>query len=322
MVNAKLGSLLTMEELSFPPKIPQSDEPEMAQKTDETEEEESFPILEYLGVCEEHEEPPPRGWDHYNILHEREIRKIRKRRGSMPPRECIASDGEVEIWRNPPNPKELAKGGWIVEKPEDYLPLAQAVGVHNYGKMFRQTDGTEIRGEKRFYSFRTPQTMMSSVEQLKTDQNKESWQDGDLSLANTDLRWLANVRGPIRSGFTPEVRPRGEFEKFRPIAIEEQWKPPLNGTGPRTYVLRAITGRGEFRQNIPPATKYECFIRGQHDEPPLSVQEEYQNPKVLDLIGKPPIRGNQRFSAVFPDRQTKPGTTDSMTVRKLAPTFP
>jgi hypothetical protein len=322
MMNAKLGALLTMEELSFPPRAPQSEETAGAQKSDETEEEEAIPVFEYQPVAVEYEVTPPRGWEHYNLRHQEQIQKIRERRGPLLPRQCIASDGEVEIWRDPPDPEALAKDGWIVERPEEYMPLAQAVGPNNYPKMFRQSNGTEIRGEKPFYAYKTPKTEMAPPEQLKADVNKESWQDGDKSLANCDLRWMANVRGPIKSSFTPAVHPTDTFEEFHPISIEEEWRPPIKGTGPRTSVLPVVPGRDVFHQDVPPASKFDCFVRTQKDNPPLTVQEEYQNPPVQPLIGKPPTRGHQRFTAVFPQLPTRKGATDSMTVRKLRPTFP
>jgi hypothetical protein len=321
MVNAKLGALLTTEELSFPPRVPPSDEAAEEQNVDETEEEEAIPVFEYQPVCLEDNEPPPRGSDQYNLVHEEQIRKIRERRGPARPRECIASDGEVEIWRNPPDPGALAGNGWIVESPEEYMPLAQAVGPVHFGKVFRETNGCEVRGSQPFYSFSTPKTVMPTVVQLKTDQNKESWRDGDQSLATCEVRWMTSTRGPIRSSFDPNIRQKDDLAQFHPISIEEEWKPPLDGTGPRTYVVQEKLKRGVFHHDIPPATKLDCLVREQRQAPPLTVEEEFHEHHIVPLIGKPPTRGNRPFGAVFPDHPTKKGATDSMTVRALRPTF-
>jgi hypothetical protein len=321
MVNAKLGALLTMEELSFPPRQPKPSGDAAAAKEEDTEEEEPLPVLEYLPVVEERSVAPPKGWAHYRLEHAAQVRRARTRCAHVP-RECVAADGEVEIWRNPPDPDALAADGWIVERPLPHVPLAESVGIACYGKLFRQTDGTEVRGSRPFYGFASPKSTLPTPEQLKTDQLKESWQDGDKSLANTDLHWMANTRGPVRSSFVPDVHPKDEFEEFHPIAIEEEWRPPLLEGAPRAYATVGVRGRQLFSSVIPPATKWDCFVRTDHDEPPLAVQEEYHDPEVVIKTKRPPTRGHQRFSSVFPNHKSKKGTSDSMTVRALTPTFP
>jgi hypothetical protein len=320
MINAKLGSLLSMAELSFPPKRASSTAGPASLKSECTEHEEAAPSFVYLPVNEQREATPPRGWDHFSVVHQAQIKRSHDRR-RWPPRECVASDGEVEIWKNPPDPVALDGNGWVLERPVPYIPIAEAVDMQNYLKQFRITDGSEVRGSSKFYSFNTPKTTLPPVTQLKTDQNKESWKDGDLSLATGEQRWLSNVRGPIRSAFTPDVHPRDVFEVIRPITLEEPWKPPIHGTGPRSYAIPGVAGRRVFCADIPPGKKNDCLLRNSHEEPAIRIQEEYRDPPVIDKLLPPPTRGHKRFHSVFPNSPPKKGATDSHTVRRLRPTF-
>jgi hypothetical protein len=179
-----------------------------------------------------------------------------------------------------------------------------------------------MRGSARFYSYRTAKTHFTAPEQLKTDQNHESWVDGDLSLANCDQRWMACTRGPIRTTFNPDVHPTGPFQEFHPISVDEEWRPPLQGIGPKVFLARGIRHSRCFRTMSPPAMKHDCFIRTETDPPPLTVQEEYHDPEITikDAFRLRPSQ--KRFSAVFPNHRVRKGSTDSMTVRNLTPTFP
>jgi hypothetical protein len=306
-----------MGELAFPPQ--RNDAPDLAVAADseETVEEDALPPIKYIAINQELIDDPPHGLQYFEAQNDRYIRKLAERRKSLP-RGCIASDGETEIWRaGSAIPREP---GWIIEPATPYMPLAQSVGPLNYQKLFRTEDGSEVRNGQRFYGFSSPASVLAPIERLKADVTGESWRDGDLALANCDLRWMAGTRGPVRSGFQDSVHPREAFGEFHPLAADGAWQPPLEGTGPKEYVL-PLKPPGVFHPDHPPAGKFDSLRPDGVDAPPLAVLEEYHDPVAFGRIeGKAPKR-KQRFSAVFPTSKVQLGATDSMTVKQRSPTF-
>jgi hypothetical protein len=320
LVNAKLGCLLSMEELSFLPRSPPSAASGTPDIPAAREQAEHAPALEYCPVSEEHEVPRLCGWRHLDLIHDAQIEQISARR-RRPPRACIASDGDSEIWRSPPDPEALARDGWVVERPVPHIPLAEAVGPFRYGKSLRPPDGAEARGGSRFYSFSTPKTVLPSVVELKADRNRESWAFGDAPLATADAQWLGPSRGPVRSTFAAKLHPVDEFGEFHPLTLDEEWRPPIDGARPRGYATDGVGGRPLFRAVIPLARRGDCLARDERDGPPLCIQEEWRCPPLVDMLPLPPTRGNLRFTTIFPDNPPKAGDTDSRTARKVRPTF-
>jgi hypothetical protein len=312
MVNAKLGALLSMEELSFPPRKLSLVSETPAEE--QVEEEPSEPVLRYCPVVLDVVRAPLKGWDFYNAQHDEQIRR---RQRVTQPRACIARDDETEIWRNP-TPEQIDGNGWRTENAVPHVPLAEAVGPMNYPKLLRAAE----KAPSTFCSFKTPKSVLPTMEQLKADKNNGPWDGSDLWLATCDARWIANARGPVRSGFQPDVHPREVFEENRPMSIEENWQPPLDGTGPKVFVVRAVKHGRYFRTVAPLAKKQDCLLRATREPPPLSVQEpfyESQRP-IRDEVR--PKQLQARFNTVFPNDRTRKGDTDSVTVRNLPPTFP
>jgi hypothetical protein len=217
------------------------------------------------------------------------------------PRGCIASDGETEIWRADCVPSEP---GWIVEEVEPYVPLGE------YLERQKRVTG----GVSRFL---TRGSSLAPIESLKADVNRDSWADGDLSLANCDVRWLREARGPIDAKFAATVHPVGEFGEFHPLTVDEEWRPPVAGFGGKSFETQSCTHQGLFHENVPPAAKYDPLMWQGDEVRPLAATEGYQ--VVMEReevkVKKP------RFSAVFPTMRVKKGGTDSMTVRNAPATF-
>jgi hypothetical protein len=318
MANAKLGSLLSMEELAFPPKLVKPPDPASTAESEESAEEELLPVFKYVPINQELLDSPPHDLRYFVSQNDAYIQRLSQTRKPAP-RGCVASDGETEIWlKSAEIPQEP---GWVVEPVQPYMPIAEAVGTLNYQRMFRVENGTEIRNGQKFYSFRTPKTVLPPVEALKSDINKESWQDGDLALANCDQRWMSNARGPIRSTFADKVHPRDTFGEFHPLTVDEEWKPAVGLLGPRAHSTKGVRHSGGFHGNNPPALKFDCFVRTMRDPPPLTVGEEYHDPLLRPREEDLPKEKKGRFTTVFATK-VKLGNTDSMTVKNTPPTFP
>jgi hypothetical protein len=288
--------------------------------TEEAAEETTCPVMKYVPIGEQSDDAIVHNIKYFISQTEAYIKNVAQKKKPHVPRACIASDGETEIWRKGANvPNEE---GWVVEPVQTHVPIAEAVDTPNYLKMFRAEDGSEVRDGQKFYTFNTPKTTLPAIEVLKTDLNKESWTDGDLSLANCDVRWSANARGPVRSGFKDKVHPTEVFEESHPISIEEEWKPPLFMLGPRTWVTKGQKHDDLFHETTPLATKFETLIRNGIDLPPITVSEEYHEPPFHPTEEKTPKMKKHRFNTVFPSERVKLGRTDSETVKNRPPNLP
>jgi hypothetical protein len=320
MANAKLGSLLSMEELAFPPRSEKVPDPTSSAMSEEATEEEVLPDIQYATIKTEAMESPPHGLAYFVARNSDHIAALSKRRKRLPAG-CIASDGETEIWTD--KDKIPHEPGWIIEPAVPYFPLAQAVGPLQYPKLFRIEDGTEIRGDKKFYSFSTPRTTLPPMEVLRVDKNNESWQDGDRPLATCDVRWMSNCRGPVRSTFADKVHPKDEFNEWHPLKIEEPWKPPIEGLGPTVWATRPVRHVDDvFHEDFPEAKKCDSLLRHYKEVPPLTVQEEYHDPILHPKDDMTPRMKKKRFNAVFPSSRVKLGATDSTTVRTRPQNLP
>ena len=322
MVNAKKGTILSMDELLFPPRSLAAIRSMRTMTVIEQVEEEDVPEFTYVPVAEEVVEEPPRDTKYYltqNIKHIRKLeeRNRERRKGLVE----ATADGETEIW-SADYAKTLDDKGWAVEKPEPYMPLAQAVDLPAYTKMMRQEDGSEVRGGRRYTCYKSSQTFLAPIEQLKAGKNNDSWADGDKALATADTRWLKNSRGPIHTDYNPDVRARDDFiTRYKPIGIEEQWRPPfLPGQEPTHFVTKGLEHNQLFSSVITPAKKGETIVRGQREEPSLLIQEAWHEKRVNMKDDFKPKKGH-RWQTIFPDK-LQLGATDSMFVKKLPPTFP
>lgn len=321
MLNAKKGALLSLNELAFPPKNLEALESVRSLAKPTVKVEERTTDLKYIPINQDIIDSPPHDVEYFvkrNVTHIEELqRKNAKKRGLVEQSE----DGEVEIWSTN-DVGTLKERGWSVENPEPYMPLAQAVGTEEYKKGMRQEDGTEVKNGKKFYSFKNPHTVFDPIEQLKADRNAESWKDGDLSLANVGDRWMKNARGPVTSSYTPKVHPKDYFDLPDPISIQEEWKQPcLPGQGSE-YVEKLNNHKPRFMPVVAPPTKFEPLLAGESDPEPLTVLEEYKPPLAEVRRDEYIPKTKKRFSAVFPNEKLKKGSTDSLAVRKIVPTFP
>ena len=325
MVNAKRGTLLSMEELMFPPRTREMIMAMRSLHHVEQIEEEVIPEFKYQPVCEEKVDDSPRGLTYYVSQNEKYIKKLEeknreKRQGLVE----TSPDGETEIWRVD-DPNSLNEQGWSCERAQPYVPLAQAVDLPAYTKMMRAEDGSEIRGGRKFAAYNSKMTFLPPIEQLKADQNIDPWTEGDCSLATADARWLAHSRGPVHSDYNSDVRAKDDFvTRYKPLSTDDgPWRPQfLPGQEPTKYVTQGMAHYAKFQAVIPPGTRQDTIVRGQKVPPPISIQDPYRPPGLSMKDDFQLKQGQKRFTAVFPEHKTKLGCTDSAFVRKLPPTFP
>ena len=298
MVNAKRGTLLSMEELMFPPRTPEMMMAMRSSNHVQQVEEEPIPVFTYQPVCEEKPEESPRGLAYYVAQNEKYIKNLEqknkeKRQGLVE----ASADGETEIWRTN-DPNSLNEKGWSCETVQPYVPLAQAVDVRAYTKMMRAEDGSEVKDGRRFCTYNYKTTWLPPIEQLKADQNRDPWTNGDLSLATAE----SHCHSPISS----EVRARDN-----PLSSEEgPWAvPPQPGANELCH-----TGNGAPWKASTQGGTRSFAARKPHCPSQIKAH--------LTRDDFRPKKGQTRLASVLPERKKVPSGTDSARARKPPPTLP
>ncbi|OHT08723.1 hypothetical protein TRFO_04813 [Tritrichomonas foetus] len=325
MLNAKKGILLSMEELSFPPKQPKSRVSTNSQNLDDKQntEQEELPQLKYIPINHDLIESPPHNVDYFVKKNMDYITQLENKHKHIKGLVETTEDGEVEIW-------DASKGGpspddpnWSTEKPESHVELARAVGLDYFTKNLRKEDGTEIRNGTKFYCYKSAVSFLPPIEKLKANVNNEPWDNGDKSLASADSRWIKETRGPIYTSYNPCAHPSDStFTPFKPLSIEEEYKPAKSWVDDRVYETKPVKHLGRFNPVLPQFKKDQNILLGAPDPTPLTVQEEYHDP-LLNRDNQPELKpGQKRFRVVFPDCPPKKGSTDSLAVKKVTFTFP
>lgn len=317
ILNAKKGTLLTLDELSFPPRDSDDSSNKASYASDKSKAETSRDDLVYIPLIPISNEctiKNPKYYTARNLQYISELNKRNKRDKKVVQR---SEDGETEIVYC--TPEEAQEDGWVVDVPGEFMPLYQQVSGANFSKNMRVEDGTEIRGGKKFYCFRTPRTFLEDKIKIKCDRNREPWTHGDQSLANCTPRLFKHIRGPILSDFKNTLRPMGCFDP-NPPNIRDEYKEKINN-GP-TYEATAMSHPALFKAFNTPAMKDEDIVTRSPLKQFLNSEEPYMSPTTSsrnkddnEIINK------MRFKRVFPPR-TKKGYTDSLYVAKIIPTFP
>ena len=226
--------------------------------------------------------------------------------------------------------KEVTYEEWEELNPEQYHSLAESVG-DGFGKVMRIDDGSEIRNGKRWYTYNSPKTMLTDINQLKANVNNEPWENGDNSMAAFQNRWMDQTRGPISGSFRAKCHPKETFNNETPNTVLDDYVPHVNPLHVKpTYITQGIKHKKIFNAVIAPIPKSDGFSPNDPHLVPISIEEPYQPPKDLVEIELPETendkmktRGKERkrFQTTFSE-PVKKGTTDSLYVKKIVPTFP
>lgn len=344
MLNAKKGVLLSMDELSFPPKNRNlgNNAEEEENNEDSSKSANKFQNIDpsqfvYHPINEDIIKSPPHDVNYFVNRNMETIRKLESqhkhyKRGLI----SVSEDGEVEIWdtRKGQPPKstgqiETEKNGveeeieWDNENPEKFMSLAQSVSCDVFSKRLRSEDGTEKKNGVSFNHYKVAKTFLPPIEKLKANVNNEPWTNHDLSLASCDTRWINETRGPVYTSYNSTVHPRDSFNQFQSLMIEEEYKPPkLPGQDDRTYITKPMNHKGRFNAVLPQFGKDRNILLGSRDPVPLTTQEEYKEPPSFLTNVEDVRQGQKRFRTMFPDVPVKKGSTDSNTVKKITFTFP
>lgn len=344
-LNAKKGLLLSMEELSFPPK-------DNTLSINVNEEEENNEEGNENGIRFQHVDPsqfvyhpinediiksPPHDVHYFVNKNLETIRKLESQHHhNKPGLISVTEDGEFEIWDTrkgrPPTEKSgqittedgiVEEEKWDDQNPEKFMSLAQSVSDDVFSKRLRSEDGTEKKNGVSFNHYKASKTFLAPIEQLKANVNNDPWTNKDLSLASCDTRWIKETRGPVYTSYNSTVHPKDSFNQFQSLMIEEEYKPAkLPGQDDRSYMTKSMKHKGRFNAVLPQFGKDKNILLGSRDPPPLTTQEEYKEPPSFLTNMEDVRQGQKRFRTMFPDVPVKKGSTDSKAVQKITFTFP
>ncbi|EAY10937.1 hypothetical protein TVAG_260230 [Trichomonas vaginalis G3] len=318
MLNAKCGMLLSLDELSFPPRDPEAESAKSKElirmkSMEKLTVEEEAP-LNYVPLKKETVEVKDHTLEYYQQKNMETIRMLEEKNrvqkaiisGVDDDDTLIVKDGKTEI---PPN--------FYPDKPEPYVSLAATTSGPALAKMFRQEDGTEIRDGVKFNNYANTKTYLQDPISLKVDVNHDPWDKGDKPLCTGAERLFADVRGPLYDQYNPVCKPGGYFSQQKSIFIDEEYNDKKSNKP--EYITKGINHSQKFNAVVAPAGKNEEILGRTVAPGTLNIQEPWQpqdsNVKNNDLANKP------RFNTMF-KAPIKKGTTDSAYVAKLVPTFP
>lgn len=328
MLNAKKGVLLSIEELAFPPLTPEliaiRSSRFLPKLTDDKPKE--IPQFIYTPIFDSSrkDDTPPRDLKYYETRNKQYINELD--RHNVQPRGLlqVTDDGEYEIWQSPSQSRAQSQyqdrasyfsmddNDWELYEPEDFKSLAYEASSVGYFSKLRNDEGLELRNGQKFYSYRSPKSVLSKREQLKIDVNGEPWTNGDLSLANCDKRWLEATRGQVYSDFKTVGKGQDVFGDPMFQSLEDKYR-PYTTLDKRNYVATAMPHKKRFYGVIAPISKNDPIRIGQHEKPSLAIEEPYKDP-----VKKYPqkVPGRPVFTTMYKASVPK-GGTDSLAVRKI-----
>jgi len=319
MLNAKKGSLLTLDELAFPPRIAKPAVINRSATDNNNDISSEIQEVKYIPLNQDIIDSPPRDLEFFMNKNAEYIASLAKKRQLDRKIVQKSEDGEYEIVCVS-NPDEAGKDGWVIEKPETHVPLAQMVNLDFYIKGMREVNGTEIRGDKPYNPFTGKKSVFVDSQLLKVDPNHEPWQKGDNSLATSDIRWLNDIRGGSFSKFNTFVRPK---ECFAGQEFIEKGPYYDHHEEEKVFLTKSISRTSNFKTVVPASKKFNSLIRDRPPTPPLSINEPY-NPatQISREVEQEQNTTKGKFKPFLSSSKIKKGTTDSLYVKKLVPTFP
>lgn len=330
LMNAKLGTLLTLDELAFPPRndvildlMKTRSKLTLLDEDEEEDYEKPQMDLSYVPVENKDSDSLSKTSD---FFHERNTKYIRdlEAKNKIDRNIMVSEDGEYEIiCCDKMDIRKFEKNGFIIEETESYIPLAERVTDRAISKMLREENGSEIRNGQKFYNFKTPKTSLTDKRILKTDVNRDPWTHKYMeSLANCQRRLFDTIRGPLSSEFNNYSRPGTILDSdSRSIYLDEDYNDKINND--RVYAASAIKHPKQFLSFFTPALKEQEMIKTNVPPRPISVQEPYSTPRDLKFREEVPgvINRKKRFNTMYRS-PLKKGATDSLFVAKISPVLP
>ena len=321
MLNAKKGCLLSLDELAFPPRSPEDQEVLKVQQRElsaldlinkqETE-------FTYVPLKKSVKETCNRNLDFYMKRNFDTIKAIEEKKKVDPKIISQSDDGETIVCLK----GDKVPDGFIIENPEEHKSLAEFTGGKMFLNYLREENGTETRGNEKFYNYTTPKSVLPDKNELKVDQNFDPWDKGDKPLASASDRLFSNIRGPVYSNYNTVLKEGGLFDP-NPGNVNDTYNDKVSDE--KVFITKGKTHAERFKNVVVPAGVNEEILGRTVAPPTLKVEEKYVSPEEIQLqnLKRENMERSLRpkFNTLF-KAPMKKGTTDSAYVAKIVPTFP
>jgi hypothetical protein len=321
MLNAKKGCLISLDELVFPPRTPEDQEVSKVQSREvsslDTHKEQKTEFT-YVPLMKNLMETSNRDLDFYIKRNYDTIKALEEKNRVEKTIISRSDDGETIV---------CVKGGkipegYIVEQPVEHVPLAEFTGGKMFLNFLREENGKEIRGNEKFYSYKSPKSALQDINELKTDQNFDPWDKGDKPLATAADRLFSNIRGPVYTKYNTVLKEGGLFDP-NPGNINDTYDDKVSNE--KVFITKGKTHSERFKNVIVPAGVNEEILGRKIAPPSLKIEEKYVSAVEMELQNQKredTERGTKpKFNTLFKP-PLKKGSTNSAYVAKIVPTFP